>query len=437
MTRATLFLVRFALVGLLAWGAKSWAGTETVLHSFSGADGAEPLTGVVVDSSGNIYGSTPFGDSTFFELTPPAAGQSAWNETNLYPSIGVATGVPMANLVMDSHGALYGTTANAMAQPTSVSIFQLKPPVAGRTAWTYDTIYSCPTEPNYQTALGLAIDSDNVLYGVTYFGNGTCPATTDNGQGTIFQLTPPKGRQTSWTMSVIHQFGYQGSGQNPLGVIIGKHHVLYGTTSRGYLGTGEIFEVTPPAKGQTIWTEAEIYPYGATVLDYYFPQNNLVQDSRGALYGTTNEGGRRCPKSWNYGSVACGTVFKLTPPHAGQSSWTEEVIYSFKGEADGGMPVAGLLVDSSGALYGTTQYGGNPCHLLSTPARGCGVVFKLTPRNTARTRWTETALYDFQDNGSDGWAPMSSLAIDANGALYGTTAHGGTSGGGTVFMVTQ
>ena len=147
------------------------------------------------------------------------------------------------------------------------------------------------------------------------------------------------------------------------------------------------------------------------------PDANVVFDSAGNLYSTTYGGGAN----------GSGTVFELTPNSDG--SWTEMVLYSFTGGADGGGAYAPLIFDAGGSLYSTTYYGG---------ANGYGVVFELTPSSGGN--WTETVIYSFQ-GGTDGARPVSGLIFDAAGNLYGMTDHGGKpgcnwyggSGCGTVF----
>ena len=143
------------------------------------------------------------------------------------------------------------------------------------------------------------------------------------------------------------------------------------------------------------------------------PRGNLIFDSAGNLYGTTQGGG----------TSSYGTVFELTPGADGGQ--TETVLYSFSG-ADGASPAAGLVFDAAGNLYGTTESGG---------ASGAGTVFELARPATAGEPWTETVLHDF-GSGTDGTAPQSSLIFDAAGNLYGTTRSGGAFGGGTVFELT-
>jgi len=158
-----------------------------------------------------------------------------------------------------------------------------------------------------------------------------------------------------------------------------------------------------------------------------YPVAGLIFDAAGNLYGTTSSGG----------SYGAGTVFKLAPNADG--SWTESVIYAFTGGSDGGNPVAGLILDSAGALYGTTEGGGDSgCQVIYV---GCGVVFKLTP--TADGSWSESVLYSFTPDGVSGAFPEAGLIFDGAGNLYGTTSGGGTGfcevnntwGCGTVFKL--
>jgi uncharacterized repeat protein (TIGR03803 family) len=141
------------------------------------------------------------------------------------------------------------------------------------------------------------------------------------------------------------------------------------------------------------------------------PDAALIMDSRGNLYGTTTSGGLDCDSS-HYG---CGTAYELTA--RGQ----ETVLHFFTGGSDGAYPMSGLLMDDSGALYGSTRGGGDPtCK--------CGTVYKLSHRGK------ETVLHFFI-GGSDGRAPYSGVFMDAAGNLFGTTEAGGSLGGGTVFEI--
>jgi len=153
--------------------------------------------------------------------------------------------------------------------------------------------------------------------------------------------------------------------------------------------------------------------------DGSYPQSSLIFDSSGALYGTTVRGG----------TLNNGTAFKLTPPAGGGGQWTETLLHSFSGQPDGIYPYAGLVSESSGALYGTTVFGGT--------LDSYGTVYQLTPPSSGGTLWAETVLYRFT-GGADGANPTytGKLVFDRSGALYGTTQNGGNYGYGTVYKLT-
>jgi len=159
------------------------------------------------------------------------------------------------------------------------------------------------------------------------------------------------------------------------------------------------------------------------------PLAGLISDAAGNLYGTTPSGG-----SISNCSTGCGTVFELTPGAGG--TWTETVLYSFcpaNGCSDGAYPESGNLVfDAVGNLYGTTAFGG--AYQSACGGHDCGTVFELSPDGGGK--WTETVLHSF-GNGTDGREPLASLIFDAAGNLYGTTAFGGADAGGTVFELSE
>lgn len=131
----------------------------------------------------------------------------------------------------------------------------------------------------------------------------------------------------------------------------------------------------------------------------------LIFDNAGNLYGTTEAGG----------AFGEGTVFQLTRGTNGQ--WTETLLYSFCSASncsDGAQPLAGVVFDAAGNLYGTTSVGGDT---RFCSGEGCGTVFQLTPGSNGK--WTETVLHSF--NLADGSDPRASLILDQSGNLYGTT----------------
>jgi len=198
-------------------------------------------------------------------------------------------------------------------------------------------------------AAGLIADRKGALYGTTF-------GSANPNLGTVFKLTPPAAGQTAWTETVLCTL----FGNSRDGLIADKEGTLYGTTFQGP-GAGGVFKLTPPGKGQTAWTETELCTFKGGN-DGVSPYASLIFGKQGALYSTTRQG------------PGAGGVFKLTPPGKGQTAWTEAVLYTFKGGSDGAEPAAGLIADEQGALYSTTDRGGSS----NNEGYGYGTVFKLT-----------------------------------------------------------
>jgi len=226
--------------------------------------------------------------------------------------------------------------------------------------------------------------------------------------GSAFAATPSE--------KVLYSFAGGSDGSYPEAALVADGAGnLYGTTSQGgssncSAGCGTVFQLTPPTTQGAQWTETVLYRF-AGGSDGAAPASNLIFDAAGNLYGTTNGGG-------NVSSG--GTVFQLTPPLAQGGAWTETVLYRFAGGRDGKTPLAGLVFDQAGNLYGTTLFGGTA---------NAGTVFELMPPATQGGAWTETVLHTF-GHGNDGLDPEAGLILDNAGALYGTTITG------TVFKLT-
>jgi len=219
---------------------------------------------------------------------------------------------------------------------------------------------------------------------------------------------------------VLHSFTGGNDGGTPAGALVSDANGnLYGTTIYGgaYNG-GTVFKLTRSGKD---WKETVLHTFGSSG-DGRAPYGALVVDAAGSLYGTTDGGGilqKYCP----YG---CGTVFELTPISGGH--WRETVLHRFDwSKGDGAGPVAGMIVDLVGNLYGTTSDGGT-----GTCGGNCGTVFELT--HSRGGRWTERVIYSF--SGRDGKYPSSNLLLDRAGNLYGSTTFGGPSEAGVVFKLT-
>jgi uncharacterized repeat protein (TIGR03803 family) len=169
---------------------------------------------------------------------------------------------------------------------------------------------------------------------------------------------------------VLYSFSGGSDGANPVGALVAdKAGNLYGTTSQGgssncTAGCGIVFELTPPATRGGVWSETVLCRFTGGS-DGAAPESNLTFDAAGNLYGTTASGG---------GASHAGTVFELAPPSTQGGAWTETVLYSFAGGSDGKSPVAGLVFDAAGNLYGTTFFG---------PEAMCSMKFDVTNRRDA------------------------------------------------------
>jgi uncharacterized repeat protein (TIGR03803 family) len=224
-----------------------------------------------------------------------------------------------------------------------------------------------------------------------------------------------------WTEKVLHRFNHNGmDGIVPFsGLILDAAGNLYGTTVIGgvYSG-GTVFELTPQTDRS--WSERILHNFNDNGNDGAQPNASLIFDAAGNLYGTTYTGGA------NDG----GTVFELTPKAGG--GWAERILHSFRGKStDGRNPVASLIFDASGNLYGTTVEGGSSESCLTSLVTTCGTVFELMPR--AGSGWTEKVLHNFELSPTEGVNPHASLIFDNAGNLYGTTSSGGAYNYGVAF----
>lgn len=239
---------------------------------------------------------------------------------------------------------------------------------------------------------GFISDNSGNLYGTASYGGTT-------GYGIVYKLDA-NGQET-----VLHNFIGGTDGANPEGRLVSDASGnLYGTTfAGGTSGDGTIFEISVKGK------ESILHRFTGT--NGAKPEAGLTMDAKGNLYGTTTAGGAN----------GNGTVFKLEKNNLGK--WKERLLYSFGQGTDGATPVAGVTLDKSGNLYGTTSAGGT---------YGYGTIFKLT---RAKSAWTESIVHNFQD-GTDGAVPYAALIFDSSGNLYGAATEGGSNGGGTIFQLT-
>jgi uncharacterized repeat protein (TIGR03803 family) len=298
-----------------------------LLHVFKPEEGARPLGTLVMDSAGNLYGTTSRGGQgdlgTVFELSP-SGGE--WVENTIHDFVGDGFSPP-AGLVFDAFGNLFGTAMNLSSQQGIA--FELSP---GSNGWTYNVIYPFHGNGSYASQTGMVfVDGD--LYGAS--------------RSTIFLLKPYHG---TWIEIVLHEFNSATEGNNPQGnlAVDNAGNLYLANGSGGKYNGGTILGTS--SEGAPVIHSFGLGSDGNTPTGVSF-------DLSGNVYGTTQNGGTH----------NLGMAFKLASGRNGD--WTETVLHDFTGDADGSNPGATLLLNS-GNLFGTVMNGG---------AHGFGVLFQLAP----------------------------------------------------------
>ena len=397
MIRPFRFLIVFAAaVGLAGFVS---AQTEQTLHTFTGTDGNSPLASLVMDSGGNLFGTTfvggAYGAGEVFELQH---GSSGWTQSVIYSFTGGADGADpyYADVIFDASGNLYGTTVEGGAHSLGV-VFELTPTASG---WNESVLYAFSGgKDGASPYAGLLFDTAGNLYGTTYDGG-------EYNAGTVFELSPAGNGQ--WTEKVIHTFNVKDGNAPAGGLAHDGSGNLYGVTQGGgALGYGVVYKLSPKGNG---WAENILHSFTGGA-DGGFPNaERLILDSSGSLYGTTQGGG----------VFQKGAVFRLLQGAGG--GWQEQVLYSFEGNMAAN-PDAGLVSDAAGNLYGTCPNGNG--------VTSVGAVFELIKESGGK--WKGTILHVFTR--TDGEFPVGALIRDAAGNLYGTTWLGGADSVGVVFEV--
>ncbi len=476
------------------------SGQETVLYAFTGgADGGNPYAGIILDSAGNLYGTTvnggltncPGGCGVAYKVTP--SGQ----ETVLYSFTGGADGAnPYAGLIRDPAGNLYGTTSEGggsggapgggvvyklspTGQETVLHTFgsgSAAPPGVERTGIVRDStgnlygtdsggVYEIEANGRYKSLAtfycknigddeypwsGLTLDSAGNLYGTTtqtftgpcsgpkygvvykltpagrlttlyefpgasawdFGGPPTAPAPANPGvvldsAGTIYGITPNGGvsgmiyKIGASGVITLHNFTGAASGTGPDPVAISPAGGFYGSTFYGGpANAGVVYEIDSGGREKVLYS----FTGGA---DGKYPNGPVARDSGGNIYGATSDGG----------AANLGVVYKVTP--SGQFT----LLHSFTGGADGAIPESGVILGSDGNLYGSTTNGGTG----SQTGVQEGVIFKMD------TAGNETVMYSFTGL-ADGGTPLAVPTMDAAGDLYGTATSGGA-GAGVVYKL--
>jgi len=318
----TAMTVTLILASILAPGAGAASKYKVIYNFTGGADGSVPDWGLILDTSGNLYGTTAAGGTSgngaVFKLTKNSDG--SWTETLLYSFAGDADGAtPYARVTFDPSGNLYGTTQYGGGYSAGI-VFQLVPNSDG--TWTENVLYSFTGGSDGANPwAGVTLDAAGTLYGTTT-GGGT------QSMGVVYNLTPNS--NGTWTYDVLHSFAGGNDGSYPWwNLIFDTAGNLWGVAAAGGKticntwagsGCGVIFELTPQSDGS--WKEQVIFDFDT---HQFLPVGPVIFDSAGRLYGAT--------QGW-YGNF--GNVFKLTLGAKG--NWTEHVLHTFNGNQDGAYP---------------------------------------------------------------------------------------------------
>jgi uncharacterized repeat protein (TIGR03803 family) len=420
--------------GAAASAGGASAATFNTIHDFCAqqdcTDGDGPTAPLTRDSSGNLYGTAEAGGTqdkgVVFEMSP--AGNNSWTYQVLYSFCAKANctdgSFPVGSVVIDTAGNLYGTTYFGGASNNGTA-FELVHKTG--THYALKVLYNFCAKPD-------CVDGKNPNSNFTYAGaqsgapyDGTSPLystffeTGAYGFGFVFALEPPAPGKKKWGEKPIYEFcaggGLCSDGGYPANVAMDANGDLLGTTFDGGANAGgTVFQLSPKGKK---WTETLLHSFCAQ------PDctdgggaGGIVMDAEGDIYGVTASGGLP-----NCGGGGCGVAYKLTPDGK-KYAYTQ--LYSFCSQpacADGYSPNGTLSLDASGNLYGATSQGGSD----SDTKYGGGVLFELSGTNYQVLHTFCTGQCD------DGANPDGGVIADPSGNLFGTTANYGDPDGGTIF----
>jgi uncharacterized repeat protein (TIGR03803 family) len=397
-------VLAFTMVTAIA----SLAQTKQTLFSFNTqAKGVFPNGGLILDSAGNLYGTTPYGGpacasysggcGVVYELSPSSG---LWKETIVYAFSGPDGNSPSAGVVFDSHGNLYGTTTDGGTYNKGV-VFELTKTSSG---WQENVLYSFTgaADGGYPQD-AVVLDSSGNVYGSTYSGG------SDN-QGTLFELTPGSG--SSWTENVLLNFNNL-HGTGPSALAFDASGNLYGTATNGVADSnhekGTIYELTPTASG---WQQSIFFTFYVIYKTGINPAHGVSFDGAGNLYGTTQ------------GVVmqaGAGDVYEISPTQ--QETILKELQYQLT-YGIRNVFTGPISVDASGNVYGSV-YNQDQGAVVTYD----GFVFRVGPAGA------ETLVFPSLEP-ADKIYPMGGLAIDSAGNVYGVTRNVSSNGVPAVFKIT-
>jgi hypothetical protein len=325
------------------------------MYSRGGGSGAQPQGTLIADAAGNLYGVCDSGDpgpGLVYELIHNSDG--SWTPSTLYTFTGGSDGAnPISSLVFDGAGNLYGTTQYGGDLSCGFDgcgvVFELSPSSGG--TWNETVIHTFEGSDGEVPQSPLIFDAAGNLYGSTVEGGSAISGLCTIGCGVIFELTHTSG---SWEQEIIHNFDFYNGG-GPMGNLSFDSAVnLYGVASYGGNvsaacdkgNCGVVFELALNSSG--VWRQIRQFNFDST--NGATPYAGLALGRAGHLFGTTYAGG-----NLSCGSKGCGVVFGLTPT---PTSWTQEVLHVFGSGNDGLEPTGSVILDPKGNIYGTTVLGG-------------------------------------------------------------------------------
>ena len=310
--------------------------------------------------------------------------------------------IPEAALIVDPAGGFYGTTTRGGTSLGCGSasgcgtIFRL---ALQNGKYVETTLHSFDPANGLYPGYPLTRDSSGDLFSTTQVANPL---------GNAYGLFRQHG---AWRFRILHSFqgGYDGA-QPRSDLVIDKHGNLFGTTVAGGTGgsggNGMVYELTPTAHGA--WKETVVHRF-TQASNGTNPQAGVVFASGGDLYGTASYGGNTAC------AAGCGTVFKLK---SSNGSWSATLLHAFDG-VDGALPLADLVADRAGNLYGSAEQGAH-----SGCFGGCGTLFELHRLPAGRWKFAVIHVFDATNGGS----PSGNMVFDSAGNLYGATVGGGNAG---------
>lgn len=349
-------------------GSGGWQ--VTTIYEFPGTNSPWNPEGIVMDAAGNIYGACAGGLSygSIFELSPD--GNGGWMEKMIYEFRGPNGREPLGTLLLDASGNLYGTT-NAGGSCTSESVgcgiaYKLTPQSSGKWKETILHRFGASSGDGEFPSGGLALDSNGNLYGTTQGGGLTGCPNQNVTCGTVFELSPTS---TGWKEQILHRFNNK-DGAFPWDTpTLDAAGNIYGTAYEGGAALfGTVFKLSPTGTGS--WQIHLIHQFGSFATGA-FPVGSVVLSPNGTLYAATQDGGQLKEPCYT-GSAAegCGSVWEFTPTASG--GWNSKLLYVFSGGSDGRMlNDLNLVLEPNGSLLGAASYGGD--------SNGDGTIFEIIP----------------------------------------------------------